>query len=105
EEPGAAWFAELLALDGRADKEDYFDAASGTWDVEGLQDDLRLAKVKSLPAVPQVAKTAAPRGDGAELLSTLQRLDPTSSQEDYFDAATGNWDLEGLQDDLRLAQA
>ena len=26
-------------------------------------------------------------------------------QEDYFDAVTGAWDMEGLQDDLRLAQA
>lgn len=26
------------------------------------------------------------------------------SQEDYFDADTGQWDIEGLQDDLRLAK-
>lgn len=26
-------------------QEDYFDAASGVWDMDGLQDDLRLAKV------------------------------------------------------------
>ena len=26
-------------------QEDYYDAASNTWDVDGLEDDLRLAKV------------------------------------------------------------
>ncbi|CAJ1395391.1 unnamed protein product, partial [Effrenium voratum] len=95
-EPGASLFAELLALDGRADKEDYFDAASGEWDVEGLQDDLRMTK----------AKLAGLREEpGASLFAELLALDGRADKEDYFDAASGEWDVEGLQNDLRMTKA
>ncbi|CAJ1437652.1 unnamed protein product [Effrenium voratum] len=95
EEPGASLFAELLALDGRADKEDYFDAASGEWDVEGLQDDLRMTK----------AKLAGLREEpGASLFAELLALDGRADKEDYFDAASGEWDVEGLQNDLRMTK-
>lgn len=28
-----------------------------------------------------------------------------SGEEDYYDSSSGAWDVEGLQDDLKLAQA
>ncbi|CAK9050835.1 Hypothetical protein SCF082_LOCUS27984 [Durusdinium trenchii] len=90
---------QLLALDGEASKEDYFDAASGVWDMDGLQDDLRLAKGKVR------ATTSDPSNQADSLLAELRSIDSTISKEDYFDAVTGAWDMEGLQDDLRLAQA
>jgi len=69
---GSALLAELQSLGGVASKEDYFDEESGTWDMEGLQDDLALQKSKHAKkaesqAAPAAAKAAAA---GAETEST-----------------------------------
>ena len=100
---GEILFSELLALDGQASKDDYFDAASGAWDLDGLKDDLRLAKASSSAQAAQVAQPVQPAGHS--LFSELLALDGQASKDDYFDVASGAWDLDGLKDDLRLAKA
>eukprot|EP00929_Paragymnodinium_shiwhaense_P088893 TRINITY_DN4919_c0_g1_i4.p1 TRINITY_DN4919_c0_g1~~TRINITY_DN4919_c0_g1_i4.p1 ORF type:complete len:1039 (+),score=295.04 TRINITY_DN4919_c0_g1_i4:134-3118(+) len=108
-----ALLGELQALDPRVSKEDYFDPDSNKWDLEGLRDDLDLAKAEkadvaavaaSVKAAPAEVAPAAPANAGAEaLLRELQALDPRVTRDDYFDPDSGNWDLEGLKDDLALA--
>eukprot|EP00435_Cladocopium_sp_Y103_P058623 s7_g20.t1 len=89
-------FAELHAVDGLVSKEDYYDSATGAWDVEGLQDDLKLAQ-----AAQASVNTFQ---DGSGLLAELRVFDDSLNKEDYFDEASGTWDMDGLQDDLRLAK-
>ncbi|CAE7893814.1 unnamed protein product, partial [Symbiodinium microadriaticum] len=112
---GQKLFDELKSVDPEASKEDYYDAAGDFWDVEGLEDDLRLAKAaasapataSATPAAPSAA--AAPANQAAssaqKLFDELKSVDPEASKEDYYDAAGDFWDIEGLEDDLRLAKA
>jgi len=87
--------AQLSALDSRVGKADYFDSTTGQWDLDGLQEDLQLAQSTS----------AGSRGTDPEtLLAQLSELSPGTSREDYFDQETSQWDLEGLQEDLRLSK-
>lgn len=95
-------------MDDAASKDDYFDPASGAWDVDGLKDDLRLAKAAkaSSSRPPQAAQAAQAAPTEAEVLfAELHAVDGLVSKEDYYNSATGAWDVEGLQDDLKLAQA
>ena len=103
ESVGDTLFSELLALDGEASKDDYFDAASGAWDLDGLKDDLSLAKASSGAQAAHLAQPVESVGD--TLFSELLALDGKASKDDYFDAASGAWDLDGLKDDLSLAKA
>mmetsp|Transcript_74828 Transcript_74828/g.232241 ORF Transcript_74828/g.232241 Transcript_74828/m.232241 type:complete len:827 (+) Transcript_74828:126-2606(+) len=117
--------AKLMELQPDTSKEDYFDAETGEWDVEGMQDDLGLIResldspasagapgptLASAP-VAQVARHAEPEagagsGDDAQsLLAQLRAIDPTASQEDYFNSNTQQWDMEGLREDLALIAA
>ncbi|CAE7718569.1 unnamed protein product, partial [Symbiodinium sp. CCMP2456] len=66
----------------------------------GLEDDLRLAKATS----SDTATAAAPAADGSTLLAELRVYDSAVTKEDYFDAASNTWDIEGLEADLRLAK-
>ncbi|CAE7493051.1 unnamed protein product [Symbiodinium natans] len=98
-------FAELKALDPTANEADYYDDASGIWDADGLEDDLRILKASS-SAPAAAAAPATVQQDGGDLLfAEIQALDPSASKEDYYDAAGDVWDLDGLKDDLRLAKA
>lgn len=80
--------AQLMKHDPNATREDYYDSESQEWDVNGLEEDLKLA----VEAV-----------DSEGLFSRLASLDPNVSKEDYFDSETGTWDTEGVQADLELA--
>ena len=50
-------------------QEDYFDESTGTWDMEGLEDDLRLAKDRDMDRAPMVTGTVF----GVSNTSTWQR--------------------------------
>ena len=44
-------------------------------------------------------------GDGPEAqLARLVLLEPDASREDYLDPETGEWDVEGLHEDLAVAR-
>mmetsp|Transcript_98886 Transcript_98886/g.196093 ORF Transcript_98886/g.196093 Transcript_98886/m.196093 type:complete len:879 (+) Transcript_98886:51-2687(+) len=112
EAPSAeALFEELKHLDSRASREDYYDAKVDAWDIDGLKDDLKLAKNTpnkpvSATVEPTPMREVTPTPQSAEaLLMELQHFDPGARQEDYYDAEAGAWDIEGLQDDLNLAKS
>jgi len=116
--------SDLLSLDPKASREDYFNTASKQWDMEGLASDLALAQ-KGPPAHPRpimtketraqaetkqripgpaTKKVRADKEDPEMMLAKLIGLDPRVSKEDYFDSESQEWDLEGLREDLALAQ-
>jgi len=100
--------AQLQVLDSGALKEDYFDADSGEWDMDGLREDFRLAKEKQevAPAAKAEATSPAPAGeDPQSMLEELLQYDPESAKEDYFDEEAHEWDIDGLREDLKLAKS
>lgn len=96
--------AQLKELEPKASKEDYYDADAMTWDLEGLRDDLDLAKKEQEEFSANAASAAPPGEDPEALLVQLQKLDPRVEKEDYFDPDASTWDVAGLKDDLKLAQ-
>eukprot|EP00931_Biecheleriopsis_adriatica_P073826 TRINITY_DN4803_c0_g1_i4.p1 TRINITY_DN4803_c0_g1~~TRINITY_DN4803_c0_g1_i4.p1 ORF type:complete len:677 (-),score=253.16 TRINITY_DN4803_c0_g1_i4:93-2123(-) len=115
-EEAEAMLAKLIAMDPRVTKEDYFDPDTGTWDLQGLRDDVALASQPSADSGPEghdsvkdlLLGKEPPASSGIDpegLMAQLLELNPTASREDYFDEAAAEWDLEGLQEDLRLLQA
>mmetsp|Transcript_25295 Transcript_25295/g.64345 ORF Transcript_25295/g.64345 Transcript_25295/m.64345 type:complete len:114 (+) Transcript_25295:63-404(+) len=84
---GAEKFAELQELQP-ANQEDYFD--SGEWDMEGLEEDLKIAREGSFLKDPE------------RMMTLLKGLAARTSKEDYYDKATKKWDMAGLQEDLQL---
>jgi len=115
QDPEALW-TELSGMDGEVTKEDYFDEEAGEWDTHGLQDDLALARQAKVaeagppaaPAEPQ-ATAAGAVGEGTledpeAMLAHLSTFDPNVLKQDYFDDESGEWDTEGLKEDLRLAK-
>ncbi|CAE7949985.1 unnamed protein product, partial [Symbiodinium sp. KB8] len=94
--------------------EDYFDAASNTWDIEGLEADLRLAKGSAIEKLEASAikvngrngRNGASKSNGeksgAQLFDELRSVDSSIAKEDYYDASTNTWDVQGMQEDLLL---
>ncbi|KAK3239880.1 hypothetical protein CYMTET_50225 [Cymbomonas tetramitiformis] len=104
-ERAAELFAELARLDPRVGREDYYDAEGETWDMEGLQGDLKIAKAEAPGAGhPEEGGPAGSGKRAAELFAELARLDPRVGREDYYDAEGETWDMEGLQGDLKIAR-
>eukprot|EP00854_Cymbomonas_tetramitiformis_P002964 gene2964-3780_t len=102
----AELFAELARLDPRVGRDDYYDAAWETWDMEGLQGDLKIAKGEAPSAGhPEEGGPAGAGTSAAELFAELARVDPRVEREDYYDAEGETWDMEGLQGDLKIAKA
>jgi len=99
---GERVFAQLLSLDGDSSRDDYFDAESGEWDLEGLQEDLALAQGQKETGA--MTSNPAPVDDlrPEDMLAKLVQADPRVCKEDYFDEESGDWDLEGMKDDLSL---
>jgi len=97
-----ALMAELVRLDTSVSKEDYFDEESGEWDLEGLREDLNLAKTTEA-STPEAARAGDEHPDS--MIAELLRLDPRVSKEDYYDEESDEWDLEGLREDLQLAKS
>ncbi|CAE7023268.1 unnamed protein product, partial [Symbiodinium sp. KB8] len=83
---------------------DYFDEATGLWDLEGLSSDLALAKAQAKKGISKADTTREEAILNEKLFAELKSLEPSVRQEDYYEPASG-WDVEGLQDDLRLAKA
>jgi len=95
-------FAQLSELDADAKREDYYDSGSMRWDLAGLRDDLDLCLGKD---VPEAAESEAISSEDPEtMLAKLKEFDPSVSKEDYFNIESMTWDLEGLSDDLGLAE-
>mmetsp|Transcript_52104 Transcript_52104/g.137655 ORF Transcript_52104/g.137655 Transcript_52104/m.137655 type:complete len:149 (-) Transcript_52104:40-486(-) len=96
DDEGEVMIARLRKLDSRVSREDYWDEDAAEWDLEGLRSDLRIA---------EDGAGSAAGGDvdaGEAMFSELAKLDSAASKEDYFDG--GEWDLDGLRDDLALAR-
>lgn len=53
-----------------------------------------------------IEKVAPPEPDmfAEGMLAELGQLDPRVSKDDYFDDSTNTWDVEGLKEDLTIAQ-
>ncbi|CAE7863569.1 unnamed protein product, partial [Symbiodinium microadriaticum] len=92
EKSGAQLFDELRSVDSSIAKEDYYDASTNTWDVQGMQEDLLLMGQQE-------------KQDPEGIFKELQRFAPGALREDYFSEATQDWDLEGLHEDLRISRA
>lgn len=121
DDEAAGLFAKLAELDSAVDKEDYYDPNADEWDVEGLQEDLRLAEGDAAKAAAKPASKPSPRfearaapaavegtddsaAEGEAMMAKLLKLDSSASKEDYWDEEASEWDIEGLSSDLKIAE-
>lgn len=112
-----ALLEQLMRYDKAVMKEDYYDSEMNVWDMDGLRDDLELSlqrnsqgalegQLEVSPAATKGQLEASPAATGLnpeDLWAQLRKHDPKVEREDYYDSDTQEWDVHGLEDDLKLA--
>jgi len=98
-----AMLAELQEKLPGALKEHYYNDATKTWDLQGMRDDLEPLQKKSSAAATKSTNKEKGSPTPEEVLAQLLEISPRSTKEDYWDAKSKTWDMQGLQDDLALA--
>ncbi|CAK0837695.1 unnamed protein product [Prorocentrum cordatum] len=97
----AELLAQLAAAGGDADPEHY--QVDGVWDLDGLRDDARLLRERGREVRVGLVGVPEPAGEAAELIAEIAASGTSVDPGDYW-LEEGDWDLDGLREDARLAR-